>query len=204
MSVREIAKAMARCAANFAALPSLIIFALKVQMLGGDRALEGSTQFLSLLPGLWGQYVRRAFLAWTTAGCHTSATVCFGTIFSKRAARIGANAYVGPYCSIGSATIERDVLIATGTHILSGGQIHSTADLSVPIREQPGKVLHVTIGAGSWIGAGAIIMADVGANSVIAAGAVVVKPIPEAVIAAGVPAQVLRSRLTNAVDPPAK
>ena len=45
------------------------------------------------------------------------------------------------------------------------------------------------IGEGSWIGAGAVIMADVGKGSIVGAGAVVTKPVPEAVIAAGVPAR---------------
>ena len=50
------------------------------------------------------------------------------------------------------------------------------------------------IGAGSWIGSGAIVMADVGANAVVGAGAVVTKPVPDAVVAAGVPATVIRTR----------
>jgi acetyltransferase-like isoleucine patch superfamily enzyme len=37
-------------------------------------------------------------------------------------------------------------------------------------------------------------MADVGRDAVIAAGAVVAKPIPDRVIAGGVPARVLRHR----------
>src|SRR3954453_13508193 len=136
MGPRAVAKSLARGAANLAPLPLLVLHALKVPVLGKDRALEGSTQLLALAPGLCGEYVRRAFLAWTIAECHPSATICFGTIFSKTATRIGANAYVGPFCSLGSATIERDGLIATGVHILSGGRMHGTADPSLPIREQ--------------------------------------------------------------------
>ena len=56
--------------ANLAALPFLLLHVLKVPVLGKDRALEGSTQLLALFPGLCGQYVRRAFLAWTIAECH--------------------------------------------------------------------------------------------------------------------------------------
>jgi acetyltransferase-like isoleucine patch superfamily enzyme len=52
----------------------------------------------------------------------------------------------------------------------------------------------VTIGAGAWIGTSAIVLADVGKGTVVAAGAVVTKPLPDNVIAAGVPAKVIRSR----------
>jgi acetyltransferase-like isoleucine patch superfamily enzyme len=52
----------------------------------------------------------------------------------------------------------------------------------------------VTVGAGAWIGTGAIVLADVGKGTVVAAGAVVTKPLPDNVIAAGVPAKVIRPR----------
>jgi acetyltransferase-like isoleucine patch superfamily enzyme len=43
-------------------------------------------------------------------------------------------------------------------------------------------------------------MADVGENSVIGAGAVVTRAIPSLVVAAGVPARVLRSRSAEIVN----
>jgi|RhiMethySRZTD1v2_1073278.scaffolds.fasta_scaffold404863_2 virginiamycin A acetyltransferase len=195
MSLREFCKRMARLAAHGAALPFFLLHALKVPVLGKDRAIEGSSQLLALLPGICGDYVRRAFLSWTIRECHPSAIVSFGTIFSKTAARIGENAYVGPYCSLGSVTVERDVLIAASVHILSGGRTHGTDDPDRAIREQKGEISHVTIGEGSWIGAGAVVMADVGKGSIVGAGAVVTRPIPHKVVAAGVPARVLRSRV---------
>lgn len=194
MSARQLLKGIARISANVVALPFLLVHALKVPVLGKDRALEGSTQCLSLLPGLCGQYVRRAFLAWTIAECHPSASIGFGTIFSKTATRIGENVYMGPYCSLGSVTIERDALIATGVHLLSGARMHGTADPTRPIREQPGEFVHINLGAGCWIGTGAIVMADVGKDSIVGAGAVVTKAIPESVIAVGVPAKVIGNR----------
>jgi acetyltransferase-like isoleucine patch superfamily enzyme len=54
--------------------------------------------------------------------------------------------------------------------------------------------VRVRIGAGSWIGSNAVVLADVGRDTVVAAGAVVTRPLPDRVIAAGVPARVLRSR----------
>jgi acetyltransferase-like isoleucine patch superfamily enzyme len=201
MSVREVAKAIARLAAHLAASPFLLVHALKVPLLGKDRALEGSTQCISLLPGVCGQYIRGAFLAWTIRECHPSATVSFGVIFSKTSASIGAFAYIGPYSTFGDVSVERDVLIASGVQILSGGRIHGTADPTRPIREQPGEITHVTVGAGAWIGAGAIVMADIGRNSIVGAGAVVTKAIPEGVVAVGVPAKVVRPRFNSARDP---
>jgi acetyltransferase-like isoleucine patch superfamily enzyme len=43
-------------------------------------------------------------------------------------------------------------------------------------------------------------MADVGCGTVVGAGAVVVKPLPDEVIAAGVPARVIRSRRGDGVS----
>ncbi len=193
-TLRTGVKFLLRLGANILAFPLLLNYWLKALFVGKDRALEGSTQALALWPGLIGQYVRRAFLAWTLDECDPSATICFGTIFSKCECRIGPKVYIGPYCSLGSAHIEQDVLIATAVQIPSGGRMHGIDDLTRPIREQPGVWSVVKIGAGSWIGSNAVVMADVGQNTVIAAGAVVTKPIPDWVIAGGVPARIIKYR----------
>ena len=195
MSPREIAKMCLRLAATVAVAPVLLLHAVKVPLMGKDRALAGSTQLLSLVPGMTGQYVRRAFLVWTVRYCHPSALIEFGTIFSKVDISIQQNVYIGPYCSLGTVDIGRDVLIGTAVHILSGSRMHGTSDPTVPIREQPGEFTQVSIGQGSWIGAGAVVMADVGRDSIVGAGAVVNKSIPAGVVAAGVPAKVIRSRV---------
>jgi acetyltransferase-like isoleucine patch superfamily enzyme len=52
----------------------------------------------------------------------------------------------------------------------------------------------VRIGADCWIGGGAVIMADVGPNTIVGAGAVVTRPLPEHVVAAGIPARVIKNR----------
>jgi acetyltransferase-like isoleucine patch superfamily enzyme len=44
------------------------------------------------------------------------------------------------------------------------------------------------------VGSAAIILADVGKHCVIGAGSVVTKPLPDYVVAAGVPARVIKSR----------
>jgi virginiamycin A acetyltransferase len=79
-------------------------------------------------------------------------------------------------------------------HIPSGGHSHGTNAADAPLREQPGALECVHIGENSWIGAAAVVMADVGAQTIVGAGAVVTSPLPDRVVAAGVPARVLRAR----------
>jgi acetyltransferase-like isoleucine patch superfamily enzyme len=191
---KESVKAVARAVASLCVLPSLISFGIRRVVLGPDRALMGSAQALALVPGVVGQYLRAAFLRRVLAHCAPSATIEFGTIFSKVGARIDEHVYVGPMCHIGLAHLEREVLLGAGVHVPSGSETHGIDDIDVPIREQPGRRQMITIGAGSWIGSGAIVMADVGPNSVVGAGSVVTRPLPGATIAAGVPAKVIRSR----------
>jgi acetyltransferase-like isoleucine patch superfamily enzyme len=192
--MRDALKATARGVALVLVLPSLLSYLIRRTVLGPDRALEGSTQMLALIPGLTGEYLRRAFLARTIAHCAATVTVSFGTIFSRAGARLDDHVYVGAGCYLGLVHIERDVLIGSGVHITSGRQTHGTDDVTKPIREQEGRQTLVRIGSGSWIGSAAVVMADVGSNSVVGAGSVVTGTVPDAVVAAGVPARVLRPR----------
>jgi acetyltransferase-like isoleucine patch superfamily enzyme len=191
---RDVLKAVARTLATVLVLPFLVGYWLKALVVGRDRALEGSSETLSLVPGILGKYLRRAFLARVLAECHPTASIGFGVLFSKVGARIGANVYVGPRCHIGLATVDRDALLAAGVHVTSGAMTHGIDDLSRPIREQEGTPTMVRIGAGAWIGSAAVVMADVGRDTVVGAGAVVTKPLPDEVIAAGVPARIIRPR----------
>jgi acetyltransferase-like isoleucine patch superfamily enzyme len=193
-TVREAAKAAVRAVALLAVFPVLGCFWLNALLLGRDRALESASQLLSLAPGITGQYLRRAFLQRVLARCHPSALVEFGTLFSQAGATLDENVYVGPRCQLGLVHLEHDVLLAANVQIPSGGKTHYFDDPTKPIREQGGERTLVTVGAGAWIGTGAIVLADVGAGTVVAAGAVVTKPLPENVIAAGVPARVIRRR----------
>jgi acetyltransferase-like isoleucine patch superfamily enzyme len=195
--LRQLLKSAAFNLATVAVSPSLLSFQVRARVMGRDRALAGSTQALAIVPGVLGQYLRRAFLARTLARCHPSATIEFGTIFSKAGAIIDEQVYVGPRCHLGLVHLERDVLLAAGVHVPSGARTHGTSDTSVPIREQQGTLSVVRIGAGAWIGSAAVVMADVGANSIIGAGSVVTSPIPDDVTAVGVPARVLRSRVPD-------
>jgi acetyltransferase-like isoleucine patch superfamily enzyme len=192
--VRDVSKTLLRAIATLAVLPALASYYIRRPLLSADRALEGSSEALGLVPGLFGDYLRRAFLARVLNRCATSATVRFGTLFSKVGARLDDNVYVGPRCHLGFVHLEEDVLLGAGVHVPSGRTTHGTADALQPIRDQPGTPTLVRIGAGTWVGSAAVVMADVGKHCVIGAGAVVTERVPDYSVAAGVPAKVIRSR----------
>lgn len=192
--MKSALKALARSVAAVLALPALGSFYLRAVFLGRDRALQASSQALSLLPGVLGEYLRCAFFRRTLLHCHPTVTIAFGVVFSSAGARLDEYVYVGPRSHLGLVHLERDVLLGPGVHIPSGRTTHGIQDLSTTIREQPGAPSLVRVGAGSWVGAGAIVMADVGRDTVVGAGAVVTRPLPERVVAAGVPARVVKRR----------
>jgi len=194
VTLRELAKSAARGAAHVAVFPVVVSFALRSVLLGPDRALQPTSQWMSLIPGLSGQYLRRAFLSRALAECDSSAVIEFGTTFCRAGTRIGPDVYIGVRCHLGLVHLERDVLVASGVHIPSGGGTHGIDDLTRPIREQSRNERMVRVGAGAWIGERAVIMADVGPDAVVGAGAVVTRPVPAWAVSAGVPARVLRRR----------
>jgi len=93
---------------------------------------------------------------------------------------------------IGPVTIERDVLLAQ--QVVISALNHEYTDVSRPIRMQPVHTEPVVIGAGSWIGAHAVVLPGIriGRNVVIAAGAVVTTDVPDYSVAVGNPARVVR------------
>ena len=195
VNLREALKMAARAAAHVVVLPWCASFSVRARVFGRDQALMASTQTLGMLPGLTGQYLRRAFLQHAIASCHHSVVIEWGTTVSRAGTRLDQGVYIGPSCHLGLVHVERDVLIAAGVHVPSGAATHGIDDASVPIRDQPGRERLIRIGAGSWIGSAAVVMANVGEQTVVGAGAVVTRALPSGVVAAGVPARVLRSRL---------
>lgn len=183
------------------ALPSLIGCALGSVLLGKERAFTLTSEKLAVRGGQLGIYTRQAFYRYTTAG--VGRDVCFGfmSVFSKPAARIGHRVYIGRFCSVGWADIHDDVMLGDGVQVLSGRHQHGASSrCGLALRENVQVYKKVTIGRGTWIGAGAVVMADVGEGAVVAAGAVVVKPVPAYARVGGVPAVPLGTDSTTHVD----
>ncbi len=175
-------------------LPAVGIYYIGVLFLSSSKAFPGWSQLFSLLPGITGAYLRRAFYRWVLPRVGQDSWVSFGTVLSHPTAQIGERVYVGVGCMIGDVTLEGDVLVGSHVSIINGNRQHGIERLDIPVREQPGEYPRVTIGEDSWIGDRAIVMADVGKHAVVGAGSVVTKPVPEFAIVVGNPARLVGSR----------
>jgi serine acetyltransferase len=109
---------------------------------------------------------------------------------------------IGDRCLIGRGShlvAHRSVVIGddviTGPNCYVTDQNHVYADPDTPIGRQWPTEAAVEIGAGSWLGTGAIILPGtrLGRNTVVGAGAVVHGEFPDHAVLAGIPARVVRS-----------
>lgn len=115
---------------------------------------------------------------------------------------------IGDRCLIGrgsgivghlSITIGDDVW--TGHHVYITDQNHGYDDPELPISRQVQPERPVSIGSGSWLGYGTVVLpgAQIGRNVVIGANSVVSGVIPDYSIAVGAPAKVIK-RVTPKSD----
>lgn len=118
---------------------------------------------------------------------------------------------VGSRCLIGRGsslvarigiTIGDDVTIAPNAYITDHN--HAYDDIDSPIGDQWPHEAPVTIGAGSWIGTGALVLPGtaIGEHVTVAGGSVVRGWVPDRSVVAGVPARVVRTWREGAWDPP--
>jgi acetyltransferase-like isoleucine patch superfamily enzyme len=148
-------------------------------------------QCLAIMPGLPGAYLRGAYYFGSIEHCDWEVRIGFGSIFVKRAARIGKHASLGNYCVVGHADIGQAVMMGSRVSIPSGKRQH--LDEAGRLSGSRGQFDRVTIGARSWIGEGAIVLADVGEDCIVGAGAVVSHAVPVRSLVSGNPARVVRS-----------
>ncbi|MFA5886018.1 MAG: acyltransferase [Acidimicrobiia bacterium] len=108
---------------------------------------------------------------------------------------------IGDRCLIGRGSgivahesIEIGDDVFTGHHVYVTDANHGYEDVDVPIGRQFAAPRSVSIGAGSWLGHGSIVLpgSRIGEHVVIGAGSVVTGEIPAFAVAVGVPAKVVR------------
>jgi acetyltransferase-like isoleucine patch superfamily enzyme len=108
---------------------------------------------------------------------------------------IGANAVIG---AGGGISIGSDVLIGQSLNLHA--ESHNIRETDRSIREQGVSFRGIVIEDDVWIGSKVTILdgVTVGRGAIIGAGSVVVKSVRPYEVVVGVPATVLRSRLTGA------
>jgi acetyltransferase-like isoleucine patch superfamily enzyme len=117
---------------------------------------------------------------------------------SEKTLVIHNGSYIGSFCQINAfekVIIEEKVLI--GDRVLITDSYHNFDDKEIPIIDQGDSFRGaVVVGAGTWIGSGAVVLANVkiGKNCIVGANAVVTKSLPDYSIAVGNPAQIVKFR----------
>ncbi len=118
---------------------------------------------------------------------------------------------IGRRCNIGrGASLIARVGIDIGDDVTTAPDLyvtdhnHAYGDVDVPIAQQWPVAEPVSIGSGSWIGAGVVILpgTTIGEHVTVAAGSVVRGDIPARSVVAGVPGRVVRRFVDGRWDPP--
>jgi len=174
--------------------PLLTLYWAGALVFDKNQLLMSFSQLLSLLPGKIGGYLRKSFYGQVMVHCHSECVIGFGTLFSQVDTEIEQGVYIGPQCNIGKSKIEKNCLLGSGVHVLSGKRQHNFKDPTHPVQEQGGTYQKVVIGEDSWLGNGSIIMANIGCKCVVAAGSVVTEDVPDYSIVAGNPAKLVKRR----------
>jgi acetyltransferase-like isoleucine patch superfamily enzyme len=109
--------------------------------------------------------------------------------------RIGSGVVLGRGSHvIGHESIDIGDDVYTGPYVYITDQNHSYLDTHVPIGKQWPVNAPVSIGAGSWLGTGVVVLpgTQIGKNVVVAAGSVVRGEVPDFCVVAGVPARIVK------------
>lgn len=182
-------------------LPVFLLYRLFASVANKDSVFHTASQYLSLIPGKLGVYLRAAFYRLACPGTSDEISIGFLTILSHQNTTIEKGVYIGPQCNIGKCHIKENTLLGSGVHVLSGNKQHSFEDTDRPIQEQGGTFQKISIGVDCWVGNNSVIMANVNDKCIVAAGSVVTKEADgSGLILAGNPARLLRSRHTDTID----
>jgi acetyltransferase-like isoleucine patch superfamily enzyme len=194
----RVFKALVYAVAIALVFPGALCEWIARRLAGRDVFFDFQSEFVSLIPGKTGRYIRNAYWHLTLRNCPLNGCFLTGTLFSHSEASVGQRVYIGTRCIIGMADIGDDTMLADHVSILSGGHQHGTSGGGGSFQSQQQKFTRVTIGQNCWLGANVVVMADIGDNCVIGAGSVVTKPVPANSVAVGNPARVIRTNTPGA------
>ena len=190
--LRKAAKTLAAVLSTILVSPLIVSERLCRAAFQRDVLFTAQAQFLSLIPGSLGSWLRVAYYHFTLASCPFDVVISFGSVFTHSEASLERRVYVGTRCIVGMVSIGEQTMLADSIYILSGKNQHGT-DSGKSYQDQEGVFTKISIGRNCWVGTNTVIMADVGDDSIVGAGSVVTKCIPANSRAVGNPARVLSS-----------
>ncbi|GGF98548.1 acyltransferase [Paenibacillus abyssi] len=180
----------------FAKYQPMLRLIIKIMGLLPKALLKWMWTLSDLLPELLGVALRYCLLKNLAGRCGDNVVVGRGVElrYAERLT-VGSNVSIHKQCYLdayGELFIDDEVSIAHQTSIVSFQ--HTWGEEGLPIRDNPLLCAPIRIRKDVWIGCGVRIMAgvDIGSRSVVAAGAVVTRSIPSGVVAAGVPAKLVK------------
>ncbi|MGQ0665543.1 MAG: acyltransferase [Nitrospiraceae bacterium] len=184
-------KSIVALGAKAVVFPLVLLWKIYFVCTGREALFTTFSQMLSLVPGKTGVYLRKGFYCLVFEKCFDDVHIGFETIFSHADVQIEKGVYIGSRCTIGMAEIGEGVLIGSNVDILSGRHQHAR-DHKGHLAD-PGKraFQRIIIGAHSWIGNSAVVMANIGRTCTVGAGSVVVTDVDDGQTVAGNPARTI-------------
>ena len=109
--------------------------------------------------------------------------------------RIGDRCLIGRGSGIvGHLSIDIGNDVWTGHHVYITDQNHGYENIEIPISQQTQTERPVSIGDGSWLGAGVVVLpgATIGKHVAVGANSVVTGMLPDFCVAVGAPARIIK------------
>lgn len=145
------------------------------------------------------QFIRNIFFKLSLKNFGEKSTIDYKTYIRYPShVRIGSHTTINRGCRLITSWHYKDVEISIGDHVAVAPEVcFLAAGHDYTRKNLPNTAASIRVADYVWIGARSIILQGVtiGEGAVIAAGAVVTKDIPPYVVAAGVPAEIIKERV---------
>ena len=140
-------------------LPFSLLSIISFKLFKSEEVFTFFGQLFSLIPGVFGRYVRSSFYVIVLKKCSYDISIGFCSYFSRISASVGKRVVIASYSIIGMASIKDNVLVSSRVSILSGKNQHGEGLQKKDKSTTNGlKYKGVNIGERSWIGESSVIM----------------------------------------------